>query len=245
MNFEEKLKQVFKENNIEILTYTGEKNKIVYRCLNCDTIYSASCARSLFSKISLCRKCYNPFTRWNAERLENFKLKRLYPNSDLVITSYNGLRKGCDIKCNKCGAVEHVNNLEAVFCGRKDYFCNSCEKNHNKIYNHMLEQLEKGQIELLQWNGVNEKSQFQCKRCHHIFEKKVNGDINQIVCPNCRATDFDFSFEDAQKKLNEIGHNEYNLLQYKGIDKRILIKHKCGFCFTTKFNNFKNCPKCF
>lgn len=128
MEFTKRLQEVFKENHIEILDYKGEKQPITYKCLDCGKIYSYNCARNLFSKITLCKDCYNPFTRWNKERIEKFKLQRLFPNSDLHLIRFNGINKSASIKCNKCGTIEDVNNLFAVLCKRQNSFCNHCEK---------------------------------------------------------------------------------------------------------------------
>ena len=248
MEFQEKLEQVFKENQIEIIEFKGEKDKIEYRCLTCGKVYSYKCARNLLSKITLCKDCYNPFSRWNKERLEEFKLKRLYPESDLTLIDYRGLRAPAQIKCNKCGEIEEIKNLEALMSGRKDYFCKNCEKDYNLIYNHMIEELEEGYVKLLEWHGVNSKAKFQCNRCGHIFEKNVTSNFNGKICPNCFKTHNKFSFEDAQNWLNEKGNGEYVLLQYKGGNDKSLVKHKCGFCYSTRLADFskkRGCPKCY
>lgn len=244
-----KLKQIFIENNIEILEYEGLKGKIKYRCLDCGKIYEYKCARNLFSKITLCKNCFNPFSRWNKERLEEYKLKRLYPNSDLTFIEFNGLRKSGKIKCNKCGKIEVYQNLEPIFCGRYDNFCMSCEKESNKIYNNMIEKLKNGKIKLLEWRGVNNKSKFQCLRCGNIFEKNVSSKFNPDICPNCFKVHNQFSIEDAQKKLDNKTMEKYIILQYTGSEKRSLIKHeKCGFIYSARLSDFektKGCPKCY
>lgn len=247
MEFQEKLKQVFKENQIEIIKFNGEKGQIEYKCLGCGKTYSYKCARNLLSKITLCKDCYNPFSRWNKERLEEFKLKRLYPKSNLTIIDYKGLRTPAKVRCNKCGEIEEIKNFEALMAARQDYFCRNCEKDYNLTYKHMIEELDKGYIRLLEWNGVNSKAKFQCNRCNHIFEKNVTLNFNGKICPNCFKVANKFSFEDAQNWLNEKGNGEYQLLQYKGENGKSLIKHKCGFCFSTRLASFtksKGCPKC-
>ena len=69
MEFINKLKRVFYKNDIEILNYIDEKSPIIYKCLKCQKKYEYKSARNLFSKISLCKDCYNPFSRWNKERV--------------------------------------------------------------------------------------------------------------------------------------------------------------------------------
>ena len=78
MDFKEKLQQVFPNNNIEIINFENEKNSITYRCLDCNEVYTYKSARTLFARITLCKNCYNPYARWNSERIEN-RLSLLFP----------------------------------------------------------------------------------------------------------------------------------------------------------------------
>lgn len=248
MEFINKLKFVFQENDIEILNFTNEKSPITYKCNCCEKIYNFKCARNLLSKITLCKDCYNPFSRWNKERLETFKLKRLFPTSELQIIEYKGMRKEGKIKCLKCGEIESVNNFEALFSARKETFCKNCEKEKNKIYQHLLEELDKGYIKLLQWNGVNESSEFQCCRCGHIFQKVVKMSFNGKQCPSCFKVWNKFNFEDGKELLLKKAGSDYELLQFTGTKEKSLVRHKCGFCYSVRIEDFektKGCPKCY
>ena len=174
MEFQNKLQKIFKENDITVIDFTNEKSRIIFKCNSCGEQYTQSCARNLLSRITLCKKCYNPFSRWNKERLEEYKFKRLYPQSEIEIIEFKSLRKGGIIKCKKCGTVETINNFEALFAARKDFCCMNCEKDLNKTYNHLMSEISKGFVSLIEWNGANEKSKFQCNRCGHIFFKNVS-----------------------------------------------------------------------
>ena len=250
MLFLEKLKKVFYKNNIEIINFENEKGYIEYKCLTCNENYHYSCARNLLSKITLCKKCYSPYKKWDKAKIAE-RLKLLYPSSDLEVLTFKTLRKGGTIKCKKCGEVENVNNFEAVFAARKNNFCLYCEKEKNdKTYQHLLQELKKGYVKLIKWNGTNFKSEFQCLRCNHLFQRIVKQNFSSIVCPNCHKTHNKFDFKKADLLLNKIGNNEYKLLQFKGMNARSLVQHKCGFCFTLRLEDFKlnkinGCPKCY
>jgi hypothetical protein len=129
--------------------------------------------------------------------------------------------------------------------GRKEFFCGNCEKDKNKIYAHVQEELKKGYLELLEWKGVNNYSKFKCKRCGNIFEKKVRGNFDGKICPNCFKIHNKFDFAEGQELLNQVGNCEYELLQFTGTKNKSLIKHKCGFIFSKRiFELGRGCPKC-
>lgn len=247
MEFVEKLKYVFGNNHIEVLTFTHEKKPIEYKCLDCGKVYNYKCARNLLARPTLCKNCYNPFSRWNKERMQE-RMKKLFPESDFEVLELFSLRDGGFVKCNKCGTIEKINNFESLLSARKDYFCNECEKERNRIYSHMQEELKKGNLELLKWNGVNEKSEFKCTRCGHIFTRRVSINFDGDICPNCFKVYNKFSFEQGQDFLNKHGDGEYTLIQFTGMNTKSLIKHKCGFIYSTSLSSFdktRGCPKCY
>lgn len=191
MEFIEKLKITFRENNIEVLEFTNEKDFIKYKCLDCGEVYSFKCARNLLSRITLCKKCYNPFNRWNKERLLNFKIKRLYPNSKIEILSFNSLRQGGEIKCLKCGETEIINNFEAVFSVREDFICKKCEiiKNNYKKTNNTKEKQTffkkiNEEYELLKYKGEFKRNLVRHK-CGFCFYIKMESLKKGKGCPKC------------------------------------------------------------
>jgi hypothetical protein len=247
MEFLERLKNVFKENDIEIIVYTNPKSYIKYKCKKCGQIYSAQQAVALLSKVTLCKNCWNPFTRWNIERLEEYKLKRLFPESDLSFIEFNGYKKKGQIKCNKCGAIKQYNSLPAILRKYNDKFCDNCENIKDKTYQYLINNIS-DEFQLLQWNGAAEKSTFLCKTCHKTFTRRIRLDSEINYCPyhtqNCNK----YTLQEAQKQFNQMYGNDYTILKYGGQKGKSLLKHKCGFCFTCSIDSFyknKGCPKCF
>lgn len=247
MNLEEKIKKVFKENQINILEEHGWKGSIKYECNICKRVYTAKSAVSLFSKISLCEHCWKPFSRWNKERLEEYKLKRLFPESDLSFVEFNGYNNPGKIKCNKCGFIKEYSSLPAVLRRVSTNFCEQCEGLGRKIYNHTIENLPP-HIELIEWKGAAFKNVFLCKKCGKYFERKIETVSKLDYCPYCVTSNNKFTLEEAQQKFNEKFGTDYTILEYNGQKKRSLLRHKCGFCFTCNIGDFaksKGCPKCF
>ena len=57
MDFIKKLKDIFSNSNITVIEYTKPKEKIIYKCNECSSIYEYKNTISLFPKLSLCKKC--------------------------------------------------------------------------------------------------------------------------------------------------------------------------------------------
>lgn len=246
MLFLKKIKDVFKENDIDILEYTEPKKFIKYKCLTCGQIYTAQTAVSLLSKITLCEKCWLPFKRWNVERLQKYKLKRIFPNSQLQFIEFNGYKNKGKIKCLKCGFIKEYNSLPAILRRTGDCFCECCEEVKNKIYQYTLNNLPET-IELVEWRGAALKNLFFCKNCNKTFERKIDLQSKMDYCPYCNNNIHKFSLQQAQEKIDKEKEG-YTILNYGGQRGRSLIKHSCGFCFTCNLDSFaksRGCPKCF
>lgn len=194
MDFKERLNNVFKENNIEIIEYTGDKQKISYKCNNCGQIYQFSTARGLFEKRTLCKNCYDPFKRWNIERIQE-RLNRLFPESQLEVLEYHN--KKAKIKCLKCGETEEIKNISAVFCGRKDNFCKNCEQkikvfekqkvvDVNQDFNSIQEELsQNNEYKLLQYKKNSNRCLIKHK-CGFIYTIKKDKIPLLLKCPKCK-----------------------------------------------------------
>lgn len=247
MDFQEKIKKVFKENDITILFFEDKKGYIKYQCNCCKRVYENKNATSLLSKISLCEKCWKPFSRWNKKRLQFYKLDRLFPQSKLTFIEFNGTKKAGKIRCNKCGYIKVYSNLSAVLRRTEDYFCEKCENTKNKTYNYTIKNLPET-IELIQWNGAKEKSEFYCKKCNKNFFRRARINSNLNYCPNCSEGNNKYTLLEAQEKFNKDFGDSYKILRYEGQKGRSLLQHTCGFCFSCNLGDFKKskgCPKCF
>ena len=81
--------------------------------------------------------------------------------------------------------------------------------------------------------------------------KSISNAINkkQINCPFCSSKSPAHKNVDYLKRIEEqYGKNEYEVLieDFIGTDK-IPIRHKCGFIFKTRINDFlksQGCPRC-
>lgn len=248
MDFINKIKKVFKENQIEIKEFTKPKEKISYKCLTCGEEYSYASAVTLLSKITLCKNCYNPFTRWNKERLEKKKLERLFPESNLTFLEFNGYKKSGKIKCNKCGYIKCYNYLPNILNRTNENFCENCEIKNDTIYTNMIEKLKKDNatIILKQWNGTTNKSEFQCKNCGYLFLRGVDKNFNNTYCPKCNKSFNKFTISEANQQFKKF-FPDYTIVQYRGQKGRSLIKHDCNFIFSASIGDFsknRGCPKC-
>lgn len=245
MEFIDRLKNIFNLDKIRIIEYTSENSLITYECLSCRTIYKYANSKQLLSKISLCRKCYLPFTRWSRDTVQQ-RLNKLFPESQITLQEFTTIRHGGTIKCEKCGKTEHINNFEALFIGRKDFFCFQCEKNSHTIYDHMQNTAAQQDLIIMGWRGVNNKVKFKCNKCNQLFEVWPSKNFSGI-CPICQKTWNKWSVGQAEKQIQDLFGDEYQILSFYSTNDIATIKHKCGCIFRRRYADFirsKGCPKC-
>ena len=179
------------------------------------------------------------------------KIKVYCPFSNISVLEYNGYNKKVCYKCNLCGQKDWRNSYRTFLSSK--YACKKCQDGQRpkSETQKKIENLLTKDIVMIQWNGVNKKTELFCKKCNStILRLPQNILKNPEFCPNCgqKASSTPRTKEEAQDMLNKYAGNEdFTLLEYTNSEKPRLIKHKCGFIFKRKIWNFKisrGCPKC-
>ena len=175
------------------------------------------------------------------------RIKTTFPTATFTILEYKGVRYPITIKCERCGLVRNIKNAYNIL--KKQKFCPRCD---GKCVSEFIELCEKFQVKILEYGkSIKENTTLQCLKCNGVWEKSIGNAINkkQVNCPFCSSKSPAHKHIDYLKRIEErYGENEYEVLaeDFIGTDK-IPIRHKCGFIFKTRINDFlksQGCPKC-
>ena len=95
----------------------------------------------------------------------------------------------------------------------------------------------------------------KCNNCGIVMNRNVISIFNTPYhCDNCnfyRKGKSHYSLEEIQMKLDDNFNQEYVLLNYEGMSKKALLKHKCGCVFPIRElgdlfeKRNRGCPKCY
>lgn len=169
------------------------------------------------------------------------------------IIEFNGYKQLCIIQCQNCKAIIKLKKAEDIF--RKVNPCN-CKKIF-KDYHDKIHFLSKQFNFTILFEGIaTQKIKIQCNNCKHIMERSLMSILKTPWhCDNCKNYNegrIIYTKEDVQKKLDIQFNNEYILLEYNGITKKALLKHKiCNKIFSIRqlsdlFNGRnRGCPTCY
>lgn len=187
--------------------------------------------------------------------LEEFKqrIELFFPEWEYEVISFQGCKKPCVIKCLHCGQEKELTKANDI--SRKINIC-SCYKKF-KNYHEKLEYLgQKCGFKIL-WDGpATQKKRIQCLRCGTIMERSLVSLLNTPEhCDNChkyRTGISHYSLEEVQERLDEDFKEEYQLLEFQGMSKKALLKHRnCGYVFSIRElgdlfeGRNRGCPKCY
>ena len=180
------------------------------------------------------------------------KIKLSFPEWNYEILEYNSCRKPLKIKCDNCGKVMTFTQACRMFNRVNICECYKKFSNYLDKIKWLGTQLQFSVI----GNDKNIRSSKIATVCLKCGTKQIRTSANIMLapnhCPGCSNHKDSFlpiSFEEAQKRIND-NLDGYILLEYEGISKPALVKHKCGFVFkTTKLSEMINghnsgCPKC-
>lgn len=246
MDFIKKLKDIFSNSNITVIEYTKPKEKIIYKCNECGSIYEYKNAISLFSKLSLCKKCNSNSKRWNLNKLTE-RLKKIYPESEIEIIDFKSYKNPIILECKKCNSIYRYSNLGVLLRNLHGDFCEKCDYKKNKIYKKVINELPE-YIELLEWNGASKMNKFYCKKCLKDFNRIVKNSSSMNYCPYHTKSNNSLTIEEADEELKQKMGKTYSLITYNGKKKKSKILHDCGTSFEKRLDDFyqsKGCPKCY
>ena len=114
------------------------------------------------------------------------------------------------------------------------------EEIQNKIDNLSLD------FKVIEYNGYGKKSKFQ-HFCGYEFDIRIDHLLNRKVCPKCNGRKYDI--EDFQNKSNLVHNNQYEVIDFKGTNFIVKVKHLiCGNILTQRGCNHlrgDGCPYCY
>ena len=181
------------------------------------------------------------------------RINLFFPGWKYEVIEFNGYKKPAKVQCKNCGKT--IVLKKACDISRKVNACN-CTKIF-KDYHEKIKYLgDKCGFEILYDGNAREKKKVKCKKCGCIMERSLVSILNTPEhCDNChryREGISHYTKEEAQNKLNGFCNNEYDLLEFNGMTKPALLRHKnCGYIF--KIRDFgdlfegrnRGCPKCY
>ena len=253
-SYQKKLDKRYPNEHIQAIEYTGCKNYSKVKCLTCGKIFEFEKAESSYSKRKscICKKCAE-----HDQRLINYKkrLSDIYKYDDIEVIEFEKQDKPCALQCKKCGKKYYFNNAQNACYHTTEYFCHQCvptkKKQRDNTILAFLEYVNNPENSWILDDDVSRIKNFQkdkiqciCSNCGKVNNRVVYDYLYNVKC-DC-DNHHTLKSSDVFKKCLEDG---YELLSdYKGIDKKVLIRHECGFCYTVTASSCwrgnGKCPKC-
>lgn len=186
-DFEKKIKNKYPEENLEIILYTGAKEKGIIKCLECGSIYELKNASNFLykNKKRICSKCVSREDTRNMKK----KIEKIFDNNYNIqlLNTYVKITNDLEIKCLKCGGVFR----------RKPYVltqtqkCPICETystlKTETFFKKELEDKLNGEYELLgEYKGTNTPALFKHTDCGFIFKNTPHQILQKTPCPKCK-----------------------------------------------------------
>ncbi len=191
----------------------------------------------------------------NKFSLEEYKnrIDMFFPDWNYEILEFNGYKQAAKILCKNCNNI--LIYKKACDISRKLNVC----KCYHKFNNYHEKLIYLGQVNgftILHDEPNNMIKTIRCDKCNTIMERSLVSLLNTpFHCDKCNAYrkgQFHYNIEEAQQRLDTATNNEYQLLQYNGINKEAVLRHlNCGFIFTIRDLNDifigrnRGCPKCY
>lgn len=179
------------------------------------------------------------------------KLNQKFPNNNIEIISYTAAFKPLTYRCSQCGKIHTVSRANRLY--DRKYLCGCENKRESKLRDNLYSFLQSQQqfILLDDWNKTSDKAHFLCQKCGHDFYKKIIKDSFDVksFCPICGKNGCVVSQEVYEKRMEDAGKTDYQIVEYKKYTQSMKLKHlSCGRIFSVLPFNFlkgRGCPYCY
>lgn len=181
------------------------------------------------------------------------RIQKKFPNQPFKILEYTKMTKPFKIKCLKCNEIMQYSSptnflncerLAVCKCYNKKNHFTKHEDNKRKILK-IIENNEDMDFHSFGYDDNSKKYNItvRCKCCGQYYTKTWQAFLKNFDCYYCKN----------RTKMNTAAFQklllpEYTLLSdYLGNEKKVVVKHKCGFIWKTTphiLSNYIGCPKC-
>lgn len=169
------------------------------------------------------------------------------------VLEFNGVKAPVKFICLSCGRSQEAKRGEVLLRKGKKYQCQFCHTPKEIVtksnYWKILKAAANSKKELLKYTNTSEAALFKCQKCGSEFSRQPLRFLKNQSCPVCEARVESPTLEMVKQRLLEIGN--FTLVkedQYKNLHSKILLRHDCGFVWSTKLSKVYNgatfCPKC-
>lgn len=207
--------------------------KIKYKCLKCNYIFSSIPLKLLGKNPTKCTRCDRGNGKRNAKYSEE-EIDKLFENSKFKrVGKFINSRTPIEFKCKDCEFIWATSPgalLKRIDCPK------CCRKRIAKKASYNLEKfltmIDSSKIQLIgEYKNYRERTAFKCKICEHVWETvAIMVGLGETGCPKC-----------SQKKLTE--NQTYTLEDFLSLKKDDKIEFIGPWIKYNKTTNFK-CKKC-
>lgn len=211
LEFEEKLKLLNIEGEMEILMYTKASGPIQYRCLRCNRVYNKTRASHMYENKTFCFSCYKlkkdeSTIKHKAKNKYEKQKQLIWLNQDEYLTTpVNGNMIMFCQKCKRTFSISFSNFVQQI---------NLCSHCYDKTVSRKLpieearrrvKEVFGDEYEIIQYDRGVSKPCLIKHNCGFIFKRSVNNLLISKGCPKCNKT-----YSRGELRLIQL-FNKYNI----------------------------------
>lgn len=211
-DFQNKIRQLFPQDDISIIEYNGASKRIIYKCNKCDKIHFKTRANHMYENKYLCSCDYEIRDSKIRDKIYNFINNQ---EQFSMIENWSGkTSEKIHFKCSKCG--NDFFKTSSSNYSQLDSFCPFCGKNGCKIekdifIERMIEN-NKADYTILDYKNFTSKIKIKHNKCGFIFSQLPNNFLRGKGCPKCNSN----ISRGEQKIINFLQNNDISFIrQYK------------------------------
>lgn len=175
------------------------------------------------------------------------RIEEHYPNEQFEIIEYTTMSNPCKIKCLSCGKILQYPQAKNFLIKGKKAGCSDCFGAEAKRKNNLTKLESKYDILNITRENGTLRYTCRCKRCGRESTHQMISFLENSC--RCESAGNYWTEQEILDYLKKEYGTEYTLLSpYESVNKKSLIKHSCGFVWSTTLAhilyNHTGCPRC-
>lgn len=167
------------------------------------------------------------------------KINQKYPEENLTVLIFSGIKDICEIKCNICGKIYHYSTADSAVRRGKKVMCHNCRDaiNKKKRFEQSLKDLfPKDDLEIVEFTNSTSPCKIRCKTCGTVYSyneaRRAKRKTRNLFCSTCFPFKSNIIEKTRKDFFNFINDSEqWELVQnIDNVHADDLIKCKCKKC---------------
>lgn len=185
--FQERINQLFSNEDLTVLEYSNMKEKSIIKCNKCNTLYTVLHAENFLKRKVMCHNCHDT-KEWIKQKKQFLIWLESHPEFELVedLAKIHDSQAPIKCRCTLCGRIQTGKTVYNYYDGKKCYCQTKSVKKDEEL---LLKDFDQICIFLEPYQNTDTPILLRSLHCKHEFKCAPKDILRKpLTCPICKSS---------------------------------------------------------